>query len=559
MALYFEGAGTVRDKLSDMSAIKEYGSWGDSTDTHPFEASDSFPSLSLAQRTEPYNNILNPFKDVTLAVSDASASGGDYSWDSVDAPDGTYRMMGALAVNTSRLQLQVSGLVSFCTYVLRVTFYKPTADIDTFTLRYNTWDGTEVASEAVGTASDIGEYINVEFEFDPTSIPVTSDDFSLFLVKTAGTGTTSQAYISSYQFILKSTPIADNTGAAYQFKSPDKGVLLPQISDLNAAPDEQGAVALDFLSGNRPVWNDGNGWSYFVTQNFGINASPYTVFYFADLSDGTPESQGWSIPYAPSKVNVVENQYGFPALLNIVDDTSSSPVGIERELSTDMIQAMWQNGFRWDFSVRVDSGSVNHYVQVTSTYGGGNGRWRVLTSVSGSNLNITEPSGGSASVNAAKVAHISMRVPGNSTNGEIYVDGVFAFNIPFESASPGDDKVLHTSGASGSTDEDFWLRDTILFSVQTTDVTIPRESIESGIRYNIPNAYNPITVTIPKGTYPSGSAFTIVNGSSSACTVTGAADDSQLFSGSAQATVPAFSETTFTQEAFPRGCFWVST
>lgn len=97
---------------------------------------------------------------------------------------------------------------------------------------------------------------------------------------------------------------------------------------------------------------------------------------------------------------------------------------------------------------------------------------------------------------------------------------------------------------------------TYTITTASTDVTLDRPSIRTGLRYNIPNVNAPVNIRVPKGLYDFGNTFTVVNGSSEVATVSGEVGDNQLFGGTPSLEVLPQKEVTFTQTALPRGNVW---
>ncbi len=455
----------------------------------------------------------------------------------------------ASQTNTQSMQFELTTNVD----VLRLENVTGQVEMDLVTGsaggNFNVTDsaGTVIRTGAIPVPTNKGEFFRILIDLPENGI-----------INLARIGSNFIGIIAA-QFNLVQAEVDTQDHLVLDLQSNSRALGLPKPIDTGNTPFQDGNLR-NHPTENRPQTYQNGSWNYLNSSRFDVKTSEHTAFYYADSGNGEPLDQGWLTPAAHDGSGIiiapVQGQYGYPALLHIVDATSNSPVGIEHLLDTTAEAAMFTNGFRWDFGARVDAGDTFAYIQVTSAYSGTAGRWIFSMNRSGTDTTITFTGGGSVTVTGDAITNVSLVVPAGQTTGKLYVDGTYAFDVPYAALTITQGKVLHTSGSSGSLDEDFWIRDSTFFALASTTKVFTREDIESNIRYHVPTVENQMTLTIPKGTYGIGTAFTVVNGASQPALVQTVADDSQLFSGKPTFDVMPYKEVTFTQTSFPRGNNW---
>jgi hypothetical protein len=412
--------------------------------------------------------------------------------------------------------------------------------------------GTQVAELTIPAANNnVGDTYEFEYEF------ATGAGDTVLTLRKRSTGTNQAVYLYDYDMhvIINEPDLEKNV--VVQQDSPLRGTLLPRIIPQNTG-HPTGSLALNGLADNRPIWYDGSDWSYVTTTRI-ASGEPVGQFFFAE--GNTLADSGWTGSNNVRWVNT-ENHAGFPEVIRCTQ--TGGTITLQAPNNT---QAFWDtcraNGFRTDLRAMFGAahdGQIWVDIEPNNTSWGSNGRFEYNVTVSSGQLQITMiNSGGNTTFDLERdtMYLISMiNSPGEDTC-DIHVDGVKVGEVTYAGGGTTDrGTFFYTPPGNAVNDMSIQSITTYTIAAASTDVTMDRQSIRTGLRYNIPNVNAPVTVRIPKGLYDFGNTFTIVNGSSEVATVSGEVGDNQLFGGTPSLQVFPQKEMTFTQTASPRGNVW---
>lgn len=411
--------------------------------------------------------------------------------------------------------------------------------------------GIQTNTDSVQGSGDNAETFEARLLFPPGSQTVYVG---------AADGSTVQVGIRSYIVELELVEPALDNDTVLRTYSHTRAFELPGLVDNNIKEYRDGLMRMHPVDRIPQIRRSG-AWNYVSSARFGVHTSPHFVSYYADVNDGSYSAQGWVDDGRAQDKTIVNDQYGYPTLLRIQDPVSSFASGIYHTLDDATLQSMRSNGWRWDFTMRVDGGAVFNWLQATSAYNGTAGRWIFNVNVFSGSIVVSDNSGTGNSAdlgNIDKFVRFSIQCDPNTDTAQLYANGEFLFDLGFQTLANTEGRLFHTSGSSASADEDYWLLDSVFFSLDSTTRNLTRQEIEGNIRYNIPTVENTVNVTVPKGTFSLGTTFSVVNGSSKDAIVQGVDGDPQLFAGSLSFAIPPYHEVTFTQTAHLRGNVWTT-
>ncbi len=361
--------------------------------------------------------------------------------------------------------------------------------------------------------------------------------------------------IISAQWSLIESAVNKQDHLVLDLHSNSRAFGLPKPIDTGLTPFENGNLRAHPIDGRPQVYRLGD-WSEIPTTRFKVNATSHIASYYADLLDGDYLAQGCEEAPRPADLTVVNNQYDYPTLLNIIDGSSSGSGVLARNFDTAFETSMRDNGFEWTTNYRHDVGLMYLWLHVGTTYDGTAGRWLVSLTRSGTDVTIASVSGGGGTITvpADKVIKYVFECEAGSSTAKLYVDGVFAFTVAKQAnTSYAFGRWEITSGASGSTDEVGYILSTTLYSSNNPTVTLTRDEVESSASLIIPSSPLPVDVIVPKGTYAVGTTLTV---SGNGDVLRAEADDPQSFDGQPSATIDG--NISYTQTDFPRGNNWRS-
>ena len=473
-----------------------------------------------------------------------------------------FNITGTVPRQTLKLRAKVAVVGNAPTSPLEV--HRDGVLINSITLPANSEDGIwyDVATLPYGDL-DIDDHIN-------------GINIRLSRPASSSGGTPNDSYILDFGMSIESIEPDLEDGVVFQLDSNSRGALMPRILKFtDDAPD--GAMAIDTFS-SRPMFKFGteaNNRSFIATSRFGVAAASHTINYSVDTLDGDPELNGWVYQgdnateqaASESRINVIDNQYGYDKLLQIVDDTTSYPIGMYAVPTDQAMQDMGANGWRWEFDVRVDSGvddALVCYVDLDSNYppASSGARWLVQFHDNGTNVIIssltnTIPANGIVA-DSGELIHVSMQVEPNETLCNVYVNGVHVGSETCDLTSSRSPGIFHTSGSSGKNNMTAWLLNSnfMVMSASDTTITLSKEDLDYAIRHNTPNVINSTNVLLPKGTYDIGTSFTLINGSEHDMDVRGVDGSNMIFNGNNFCTVPPYGKGEFVMTSFPRGVIW---
>ncbi len=527
----------------------EYGSWAaPKVDEWPIDAA-IFTNQICQQRLTPNDVTLNPSSTVTLSGVDA----GGLTAATMTGFDGGHRGLRFGTAGSGGLTLNFANCL-FQRITLDVDFGVATSSGGA-TQDYEVVDesGAQVVAWTIlGPDNNVGSSHRFTLEFTSAAGDVQ------YTIRKRSTGTSQTVYLYNYTMTVHVDEPALEESVVVQQDSPTRGTMMPRIIP-TAVTHTQGAMALDALSGDRPIWHDGADWAYLNTTRAGFAPIEQGQFFFAE--GNTFASSGWTGSNHQRLIPVQDHQ-GFPELIRCTQ--SGGTITIQGPNNT---QAFWDiaraDGFRTDFRMMFGAtfdGSVWVDIEPNNTSWGSNGRFEYNVTVNAGQLQITMVnSGGNTTfdINPDTMYTISMVAGPLADVADILVDGAKVGEV--------------TYGGSGTTDRGTFffippgnpVNDFSFLSITTyalaaadRDITLDRQAIITGLRYNVPNVSAPTNLRVPKGLYDFGTTFSIVNGSTETSTVSGMDDDRQLFGGATTFDVLPQKEVTFTQTAFPRGNVW---
>ncbi len=404
-------------------------------------------------------------------------------------------------------------------------------------------DGNTVDSGNLPVPQEKGEYFRRTFTF-PT-------DGILTLTK----GTTGFVGVPRGQLNVIEAEVDKSGHLVLDLHSNTRAFGLPKAIDVGLTPFEDGNLRAHPTDGRPQVFKSGD-WSEIPATRFKVNATSHIASYYADLAGGDYLAQGCEEAPRPADLTVVNGQYGYPTLLNIIDASSSQSGVLARNFDTAFETSMRDNGFEWTTNYRHDVGLMYLWLHVGTTYDGTAGRWLVNLTRSGNDVIIAAVSGGGGSITvpADKVIKYVFRCEAGSSTANLYIDGVFAFTVGKQAnTSYSSGRWEITSGSSASTDEVGYILSTTLYSSNNPTVTLTRDEVESSVSLIIPSSPLPVDVIVPKGTYTVGTTLTV---SGNGDVLRAEADDPQSFDDQPKANVDG--NITYTQTDFPRGNNWRS-
>ncbi len=519
------------------------------TGAKPFEAADAWIQLV---------SPVSPAGSTTLDVTD-----NNFSWLNhviPSAPTLNQRMMTPTTNDgTSWARFRFTDADPGVQINLTWTMYKHVSDVEEYEIRVGATDGALVDTFTYGPIED-QTWVSPSASYTPTTTDVTNGYLDLYLVRTSNSvNTANQMGVANYGFGVELARPAQNPNVVTQMDSYFKGTMLPSIFPSSTATHDAGAMALDRLSGNRPIWFDGEDWAYPNTTRPQFRSIDSGQFFFAE--GGTFNSAGWT-GSNHNRLVYTENFQGFPAVIRCTQ--SGGTITIQGPNNT---QALWDvafaNGFRVDYRMMFGAtfdGQVWMDIEPNNTSWGGVGRFEANITVNTGQLQMTcINSGGNTTFDLERdIMHtISMICPAGSNTAEMHVEGVKVGEV--------------TYGGSGSTERgtffyippgnavnDFCFQSITTYTLPAADqeVLLGRRAIETGLRYNIPNINQSIRLRVPKGLYDFGNTIAIVNGSTEPAIISGEADDHQLFGGVSEFEIPPNTEITLTEAGFPRGNVW---
>lgn len=300
-------------------------------------------------------------------------------------------------------------------------------------------------------------------------------------------------------------------------------------------------------------------WNYLNTTRIDFSPVNQGQFFFAE--GGTFADAGWTGSNHNHLVPTQDYQ-GFPETIRCTQ--SEGTITIQAPNNT---QAFWDvcraNGFRVDYRMYFSAthdGQVWMDIEPNNTSWGSNGRFEASIQVNSGQLQIVMiNSGGNTTFDLERdtMHTISMVCPANSDIAEIHVEGAKVGEVTYSGGGTTDRGTFFYI-PPGNAVNDFAIQSITTYTMATADrdVTLDRTAIQTGLRYNVPNISATTRLRVPKGLYDIGNTFTIVNGSTEVSTVSGLADDHQLFGGVSKYEVLPQKEVTFTQTGFPKGNVW---
>ncbi len=291
-----------------------------------------------------------------------------------------------------------------------------------------------------------------------------------------------------------------------------------------------------------------------LSTNVSVYVTPHTVSYYSDFSDGFLSPQGWNSTQG-NNITLVDGQYKYPRLLKLEDKETGSSVQMDHAITDGLAASMRSKGFTWEFATRIDSGYVYHYMQFTTAFNGTAGRFLLGMERIGVDLHISVD-GGTVQVPANEFHTFTLSALPNENVAHLRIDGVYAGSVTYSSHSVTSSAILHTSGSSASTDEVFWMISSNLISFDTNSINLTRAQINENITYVIPHSSQDMSVYIPRGTYPIGAKFTLINGTTQPCRVSAELGDLQMFGRDTKFYLQPYQKSVFTQVAHSRGNTW---
>ncbi len=410
---------------------------------------------------------------------------------------------------------------------------------------YNIVDssGNVVLTGTLPVPQQKGEYFRTTVDFPDNGI-----------LQVDRTGSGFIGIISARLNVVEST-VDKRDHLVLDLHSNTRALGLPKAIDVGNTPFEDGNLRAHPIGGRPQVYNRGD-WSEIPTTRFKVNATSNIASYYADLNDGDYIAQGCEEAPRPADLTVVNDQYGYPTLLKIIDGSSSGAGVLAKTFDTDFETSMRANGFEWTTNYRHDVGLMYLWLHVGDTYDGTRGRWLITITRSGADVIIAAVSGGGGTITvpADKIIKYTFRCEAGSSTANLYVDDVFAFTVGKQSnTSYASGRWEISSGSSGSVDEVGYILSTTLYSSNNPTVTLTRDEIESSVSLIVPSSPLPVDVIVPKGTFTVGTTIAI---SGNGDTLRSEADDPQTFDGQPNAKIDG--NITYTQTAFPRGNDWRS-
>jgi len=530
----------------------EYAEWAVATAAAPFEGGDAW--IQLVEAT-------NPIGTVTLDVTDA-----DTRWSNIPSPISQYGMFPTDDDESSWIRFRFTGAQAGIQANIHADWWRPAtaggATIEEFDIRVGSVSGTTVDTFTYDGSTGQTTIV-MDIKHIPSSADVINGYLDLFCVRTTNStngGSSAQMGILRYELGVETVEPAISANVVSQFDSSTRGIKLPSIipSSTSVTHDE-GALALDGLAGNRPIWYDGDDWSYVNTTRIGFRSIDSGQFFFAE--GNTFASSGWTGSNHARLIKVFDYQ-GFPELIRL--NQTGGTVTMQAPNNT---QALWDvaraNGFRVDYRMMFGSshdGSMYTSIEPNNTSWGSNGRFEFSVQTPGGQLQlIMVNSGGNTTFDLEfDVMYTFSMVAGPLAQlADVLVDGVKVGEVTYGGSGTTDRGTFFYNPPGNAANEMYWQSVTMYtLSAADTNVTLDKQAISTGLRYNVPNINSAMTLRVPKGLYNFGNTFTVVNGSSVPATVTAAADDKQLFGGSTEFSVLPQQEVTFTQTSFPRGNVW---
>ncbi len=365
--------------------------------------------------------------------------------------------------------------------------------------------------------------------------------------------------VNNYDYTLTYDEPGLGDGLAARIDSLQRGFMPPSIVPSSSINYEPGTMANNALTGNRPMWHDGDDWAYFNTTRPEFRSVDTGQFFFAE--SGAFAESGWT-GSNHNRLVYTENFQGFPAVIRCTQ--SGGTITIQAPNNT---QALWDtakaNGFRVDYRMMFGAtfdGQVWMDIEPNNTSWGSTGRFEANVTVSTGQLQITMiNAGGNTTFDIDRdVMHtVSMIQYAGSDIAEIHLEGVKIGEVTY-GGTGSTERGTFFYIPPGNTVNDFSIQSITMYTLDAAalDVQLPRRALETGLRYNVPNVNQAMRFRVPRGLYDFGNTFTIVNGSTLSAVVSGEDNDHQLFGGLAEFEVAANTETIFTQAGFPRGNVW---
>lgn len=543
------GTTQLHDADGTQFSSGEYAEWDVTTGEQPFELSDAW--IQLVESA-------SPFPDVTLDVTDVN-----FSWVNHVIPANPALNQRMMTPQTndglSTAQFRFTG----ASPGIQINFwwigYKHVTDIEEYELRVGSSTGA-VVETWVSNPVQQNAFVRNEASYTPTSDDVTNGYLDLVLVRTTNSiNTANQMGVASYGFGVESVQPTKSVNTVAQFDSVTRGVMLPRILPSSSVTHEAGAVANDALSNNRLMQHDGDDWAYVNTTRVDFRSVDTGQFFFAQ--GNTFNDSGWTGSQHGRLVPTQDYQ-GFDHVIRCTQ--TGGTITIQAPNNT---QALWDvaraNGFRVDFRMLFASafdGFVWMDIEPNNTSWGSNGRFEYNVGVTGGQLQVTMiNSGGNTTfdIDFDTMYTISMVAGPLADTADILVNGSKVGEVTYGGGGTTDRGTFFYI-PPGNPANDFSFQSITMYTLDAADrdVTLDRQAIMTGLRYNVPNINSPMTLRVPKNLYTFGTTFTIVNGSSDVTTVSGLADDGQLFGGGPSFEVLPQQEVTFTQTGFPLGNVW---